>query len=81
MMNRVLGVLFTLLTFVLIAFAILNWGNYHSMLFEKGVAESEITEAVVAAEGEEAITPEEALNAEDGVAVEAVDSLTVAPVL
>lgn len=70
MMNRVIGVLFTLLTFALIAFAILNWGNYRSMLFGKEIAEPEAVVEPPVIEGEENLLP-----AED-IVVE-VDSLGV----
>lgn len=72
MMNRVLGVLFTLLTFVLIAFAILNWGNYRSMLFGKETAESEAVVDSLVTEGEEDIlTDEEVVIEADSLGIDA----------
>lgn len=72
MMNRVLGVLFTLLTFVLIAFAILNWGNYHSMLFGKETAEPEAVVDPLVTEGEEDIlTDEEVVVEADSLGIDA----------
>ena len=55
MINRILGTLFTLAALAIILFAILNRGNYRSMLFGR-VEESavEITEGV-ATEAAEAI--------------------------
>ena len=59
MMNRFIGVLFTLLTFALIAFAILNWGNYRSMLFGKETAEPEAVVEPLIIEDEENLLPAE----------------------
>ena len=73
-MNRVIGVLFTLLTFALIAFAILNWGNYRSMLFGKETAEPEAVVEPLITEGEEDLLSEEEVVVE-------VDSLDVSGVL
>ena len=55
MINRILGTLFTLAALAIILFAILNRGNYRSMLFGKSEEPAtEITE-VVATEAAEAI--------------------------
>lgn len=55
MINRILGTLFTLAALAIILFAILNRGNYRSMLFGKSEEPAvEITEGV-APEAAEAI--------------------------
>ena len=64
--------LFTLLTFVLIAFAILNWGNYRSMLFGKETAKSEAVVDPLVTEGEEDIlTDEEVVIEADSLGIDA----------
>ena len=55
-MNRVLGILFTILAIAAMVFAILNYGGYRSMLFteEATISDDSISEAVEeAAMGEE----------------------------
>lgn len=55
-MNRVLGILFTILAIAAMVFAILNYGDYHSMLFteEATIGDDSISEWVdEAAMGEE----------------------------
>ena len=55
-MNRVLGILFTILAIAAMVFAILNYGGYRSMLFteETTISDDSISEAVEeAAMGEE----------------------------
>ena len=74
MMNRVIGVLFTLLTFAIIAVAIFNWGNYSSMIFNKEATEPEVVVESLITEGEEDLLSEEEVVVE-------VDSLDVSGVL
>lgn len=40
-MNRVLGIIFTIVAIAAMVFAILNWGNYKSLCFTKAETESE----------------------------------------
>lgn len=71
MINRILGTLFTLAALAIILFAILNRGNYRSMLFGKseepateiteGVA-TEAAEAIDTADAELDLKEEEALS-------------------
>lgn len=68
MINRILGTLFTLAALAIILFAILNRGNYRSMLFGKseepaveiteGVA-TEVAEAIDTADAELDLNEEE----------------------
>ena len=74
MMNRVIGVLFTLLTFAIIDVAIFNWGNYSSMIFNKEATEPEVVVESLITEGEEDLLSEEEVVVE-------VDSLDVSGVL
>ena len=68
MINRLLGIVFTLVALVIIAFAALNFGNYNSMVFNEG-------EQDAACE----ILAEEAVEAEE-VIVEA-DSLEITEII
>lgn len=67
MIKRIIGVLFTLLTLAVIVFAVMNYGNYRSMLGAKPASE--------------VATPEEQVEAADSVevadvVVEASDATT-----
>lgn len=55
MIKRIIGVLFTLLTLAVIVFAVMNYGNYRSMLGAKPASD--------------AATPEEQVEAADSVEV------------
>ena len=68
MINRLLGIVFTLVALAIIAFAALNFGNYNSMVFNEG-------EQDAACE----ILAEEAVEAEE-VIVEA-DSLEMTEII
>ena len=35
-MNRILGIIFTVVVIAVMVFAILNWGNYKSLCFKGG---------------------------------------------
>lgn len=75
MINRILGTLFTLAALAIILFAILNRGNYRSMLFGKsGEPAVEITEGV-AMEATEAIDTavEETIPVEESLSEQVVD--------
>lgn len=48
MIQRFIGILFTLATLAVIAFAILNHGNYHSICFDESDASSVETPAIEA---------------------------------
>lgn len=54
MIQRFIGILFTLATLAVIAFAILNHGNYHSICFDESVTtvETPAIEAEVEVEAE-----------------------------
>lgn len=76
MIKRVLGWLFTLVTLVVVAFAVLNRGNYTSMCFDK-------TETVVN-EIEEPVDelPDDAVDAvDDAEAVVEADVAADAPII
>lgn len=47
MIKRVIGLLFTIATLVVIAFAIMNWGEYRSMVFAKSADIAEQDDVVV----------------------------------
>lgn len=47
MIKRVIGLLFTIATLVVIAFAIMNWGEYRSMVFVKSADIAEQDDVVV----------------------------------
>lgn len=64
MIKRVIGLLFTIATLVVIAFAIMNWGEYRSMVFVKSADIAEQDDVVVV----------DSLAVD--VAVDEVDSLT-----
>ena len=76
MINRILGTLFTLAALAIILFAILNRGNYRSMLFGKSEESAvEITEGV-ATEAAEAIDTADAeldLNEEEALSEQVVE--------
>lgn len=55
MIKRIIGVLFTLLTLAVIAFAVMNYGNYRSMLGAQPASDT--------------TTPEEQVEAADSVEV------------
>lgn len=46
MIKRLIGLLFTLATLAVVCFAIMNWGNYRSMLLRGADAATEQTAAV-----------------------------------
>lgn len=46
MIKRLIGTLFTLATLAVVCFAIMNWGNYRSMLFGGADAATEQTATV-----------------------------------
>lgn len=46
-MNRVLGVIFTIIAVAAMVFAILNWGNYKSLIFTKADVKEDIPEATL----------------------------------
>lgn len=46
MIKRLIGLLFTLATLAVVCFAIMNWGNYRSMLFRGADVATEQTAAV-----------------------------------
>lgn len=48
MIQRFIGILFTLATLAVIAFAILNHGNYHSICFDESAATTVETPAIEA---------------------------------
>lgn len=48
MIQRFIGILFTLATLTVIAFAILNYGNYHSICFDESAASTVETPAIEA---------------------------------
>ena len=63
MINRILGTLFTLAALAIILFAILNRGNYRSMLFGKSEEPTtETAEAIDTADAELDLKEEEALS-------------------
>ncbi|MBR2975735.1 MAG: hypothetical protein IKC57_02705 [Alistipes sp.] len=75
MINRILGTLFTLAALAIILFAILNRGNYRSMLFGKSEEPAvEITEGVTT-EAAEAIDTavEEAIPVEESSSEQVVE--------
>ena len=88
-MNRVIGVLFALATIAIVAFAILNTGNYRSMCFtaEEEVASTtiEVVETVVEenipdAEGTEDIVIEPLTLSTDVVEGEDIVEEPIAPI-
>jgi hypothetical protein len=76
-MNRVLGIIFTIVTIAAMVFAILNWGNYKSLCFTKAETESEEIIPVEEVEMEiiEEATEEPTPIVEEVAPIENVDSL------
>lgn len=74
--TKIFGIIASAAIVVVIAFALLNFGNYHTLLPERAEPVAEATEEVVTVD----TTAVEADVAEaDSIAVETVDSLTLAP--
>ena len=74
--TKIFGIIASAAIVVVIAFALLNFGNYHTLLPERAEPVAEATEEVATAD----TTAVEADVAEaDSIAVETVDSLTLAP--
>jgi hypothetical protein len=69
MIQRFIGILFTLATLAVIAFAILNHGNYHSICFDESAATVETpaieAEAEIGVESEAEIEAEAEVIEED----------------
>ncbi len=76
-MNRVLGIIFTIVAVAAMVFAILNWGNYKSLCFTKAETESEEIIPVEEVEMEmiEEVTEEPTPIVEEVAPIENVDSL------
>jgi hypothetical protein len=76
-MNRVLGIIFTIVAIAAMVFAILNWGNYKSLCFTKAETESEEVIPVEEVEMEmiEEATEEPTPIVEEVAPIENVDSL------
>jgi hypothetical protein len=76
-MNRVLGIIFTIVAIAAMVFAILNWGNYKSLCFTKAETESEEVIPVEEVEMEmiEEVTEEPTPIVEEVAPIENVDSL------
>jgi hypothetical protein len=76
-MNRVLGIIFTIVAIAAMVFAILNWGNYKSLCFTKAETESEEVIPVDEVEMEiiEEVTEEPTPIVEEVAPIENVDSL------
>ena len=76
-MNRVLGIIFTIVAIAAMVFAILNWGNYKSLCFTKAETESEEIIPVEEVEMEiiEEVTEEPTPIVEEVAPIENVDSL------
>lgn len=75
MFNRIVGILFTIAVFLVLGFAILNWGNYRSLLFDNASSAANV-EAIVES-GEEVDV--EAV--EDAAMVQTTDSLSLPEVV
>ena len=74
--TKIFGIIASAAIVVVIAFALLNFGNYHTLLPERAEPVVEATEEVATVD----TTAVEADVAEaDSIAVETVDSLTLAP--
>ena len=74
--TKIFGIIASAAIVVVIAFALLNFGNYHTLLPERAEPVAEATEEVATVD----TTAVEADVAEaDSTAVETVDSLTLAP--
>lgn len=74
--TKIFGIIASAAIVVVIAFALLNFGNYHTLLPERAEPVAEATEEVATVD----TTAVEADVAEaDSIAVETVDSLTLAP--
>ena len=74
--TKIFGIIASAAIVVVIAFALLNFGNYHTLLPERAEPVAEATEEVATVD----TTAVEAEVAEaDSIAVETVDSLTLAP--
>ena len=76
-MNRVLGIIFTIVAIAAMVFAILNWGNYKSLCFTKAETQSEEIIPVEEVEMEmiEEATEEPTPIVEEVAPIENVDSL------
>lgn len=76
-MNRVLGIIFTIVAIAAMVFAILNWGNYKSLCFTKAETESEEVIPVDEVEMEmiKEVTEEPTPIVEEVAPIENVDSL------
>ncbi|MBR2931367.1 MAG: hypothetical protein IKC30_01325 [Rikenellaceae bacterium] len=78
--TKIFGIIASAAIVVVIAFALLNFGNYHTLLPERAEPVAEATEEVAEEVAEVDTTAVEADVAEaDSIAVETVDSLTLAP--
>lgn len=74
--TKIFGIIASAAIVVVIAFALLNFGNYHTLLPERAEPVAEATEEVATVD----TTAVETDVAEaDSTAVETVDSLTLAP--
>lgn len=74
--TKIFGIIASAAIVVVIAFALLNFGNYHTLLPERAEPVAEATEEVATVD----TTAVEADVAEaDSIAIEVVDSLTLAP--
>lgn len=74
--TKIFGIIASAAIVVVIAFALLNFGNYHTLLPERAEPVAEATEEVATVD----TTAVEAGVAEaDSTTVEVVDSLTLAP--
>lgn len=65
-MNRVLGILFTILAIAAMVFAIINYGGYRSMLFTE--------EATIGDEGIAVVAEEAAMGEEESEAIEIIEA-------
>ena len=76
-MNRVLGIIFTIVAIAAMVFAILDWGNYKSLCFTKAETESEEVIPVDEVEMEmiKEVTEEPTPIVEEVAPIENVDSL------
>lgn len=79
--TKIFGIIASAAIVVVIAFALLNFGNYHTLLPERAEPVAEATEEVATVDTTAVdTTAVEADVAEaDSIAVETVDSLTLAP--
>ena len=75
MIQRFIGILFTLATLAVIAFAILNYGNYHSICFD----ESATTVETPAIEAEAEIEVESEAEVEIEAEAEVIEEDTTIP--